>query len=260
MTREVVRQAAVALAFVTMVGVNWLANALPLNGVATGQISAQYPVLFTPAAYVFAIWGLIYLLLGAYTVYQALPAQRHDPRLARVAWPFVLASACNVAWVFAWHYGYIAATQVAMVGLLAGLMVIYLRLDIDLAPFPGAQRWVLALPFSVYLGWITVATVANGAVTLLDASWNGGAVGPVPWTLAMLVVAALIGLAVAFTRGDGVFPLVLAWAFSGIWFARRGDVALLALTALGLAAVLAVVAALTLWRRRAAGAAQPAQG
>ncbi len=255
MARDMVRQAAVVAAYVVTVGVNWLANALPLNGVTTGQVSAQYPVLFTPAPYVFVIWGLIYLLVGAFAVYQALPARRHDERLGRVAWPFVLAAVCNVAWVFAWHYGYIAVTQLAMVGLLACLMFIYLRLDIALAPFDGVERWVLHLPFSMYLGWITVATVANGAVTLLDAGWNGGPVGPVPWTLAMMVVAALIGLAVTFTRRDGVFPLVLTWAFVGIWVARRGDATLLAVTALGLAVVLAAVAVWALWRRRSAPAA-----
>jgi translocator protein len=252
MDRDVLRQVAVVVGFVVTVAVNYLAEALPLNGMTTGEISAQFPVLCTPAPYVFAIWGLIYVLLGAYTLYQALPARRGDARLRAVGWLFVAASLCNVAWVFAWHYGRIAVTQLAMVGLLACVMAIYSRLDIALAAVTRAERWAVQLPFSVYLGWITVATVANGAVTLVDAGWNGGTVGPVPWTLAILVVAALLALAVAFTRRDGVYPLVLVWAYVGIWVARRGDSSLLAMTALGLAAVLAVVAVWTLWRGRAA--------
>lgn len=250
MNRDLLRQGAVVVAFLATILVNTLANALPLNGITTGEISARFPVLFTPAAYAFSIWGFIYLLLAAFSVYQALPAQRENPRLRAVGWWFALSCVFNIAWVFLWHYGYFALNQVAMVGLLASLMLVYSRLDIALLATRGGERWWVEVPFSVYLGWISVATIANGAVVLRDAGWNGGSLGPIPWTLLMLAVGAGLGLGMAVARRDAAFPLVLVWAYGGIFMARREDVPPLAVAAAGLAVVLLAAAIWTAWQRR----------
>jgi hypothetical protein len=142
--------------------------------------------------------------------------------------------------------------MLVMVGLLATLITIYLRLDIGRAGGLGRERWLVDLPFSVYLGWITVATVANASVTLYGAGWNGGALGPVPWTLLMLAVAAALGLAMAWQRHDAAYVLVLVWAFVGIWV-KQAATPPVAQAALLLAILLAVVAAWALWRGRSAG-------
>ena len=125
-----------------------MANALPLNGQSTGEISDRFQVYFVPAGYVFSIWGLIYLGLGAFAVYQALPAQREDPRLRRIGYLFALSCLANVAWLFLWHYEQFALTVVAMLPLLLSLIAIYLRLEIGRVRVPAIEEWLVRVPFA----------------------------------------------------------------------------------------------------------------
>ena len=147
-----IRQVLNVITFLGVVIVTGLANALPLNGISTGEISDSFPVLFTPAGYVFSIWGLIYLLLLGFVIYQALPSQRDNPRLALVGYWFVLSNLLNAAWIFLWHYGYFQLTLFVMLGLLVSLIVIYHRLQIGLTKVRFPQNLFVNLPFSVYLG------------------------------------------------------------------------------------------------------------
>ena len=204
---------------ITLLGVviiNGLANALPFNGITTGEISDSFPVLFTPAGYVFSIWGLIYLLLLGFAIYQALPSQRNNPRLERIGYWFVISNLFNAAWIFLWHYGYFPLTLLAMLGLLGSLIVIYQRLQIGLTRVRFPQNLFENLPFSVYLGWISVATVANFSIALYDLGWNGFGIAPQVWTVIVLAVAAGIGAAMLLLRRDFAFAFVLIWAFAGI--------------------------------------------
>jgi len=161
------------LAVIVTIGVNGLANALPLNGQTTGEISDRFQVYFVPAGYVFSIWGLIYLGFTAFAVYQALPAQRDNPRLQRIGYLFALSCLANIAWLFLWHYEIFLLTLVAMVALLLLLVAIYLRLDINRVRVNRAERWLVHIPFSIYLGWITVATIANVTSVLDYLNWSG---------------------------------------------------------------------------------------
>ncbi|MCL4869592.1 MAG: tryptophan-rich sensory protein [Anaerolineae bacterium] len=204
------------IAFGMTVTVNALANILPINGQQTGEISNRFPVLFVPANYVFAIWGLIYLALAAFVVYQALPGQAANPRLARIGWLFALSNVANTAWIFLWHYELFALTVLVMVGLLISLIAIYLRLGIGRTQFIPTERWLLAAPFSLYLGWITVATIANVTTYLEFANWGGWGISPVAWTVMLLIVGVGIAAAISFRHRDVVYLGVLAWAFAGI--------------------------------------------
>ncbi len=170
MNKDLTRQILIVLAVVATIAVNGLANALPINGLQTGEISDSFPVYFTPAGYVFAIWGVIYLGLLAYAVYQALPAQRQSPRLRSIRTLFLVGSLANIAWIFLWHYQLFPLTLVAMLVLLGTLIGIYLRLRIGRTSPPLVERLAVDLPFSIYLGWITVATIANvtSAAELLE--------------------------------------------------------------------------------------------
>ena len=161
MNNDRIRQIAVVIAVIAMITVNILANALPINGQATGEISDRFDVYFVPAGYVFSIWGLIYLGLLGYAIYQALPAQAQNPDLQSIGYLFVLSSIANIAWIFFWHYNLFTLSVVAMLALLILLILIYLRLDIGRAQVAPAMKWLVHLPFSIYLGWITVATIAN---------------------------------------------------------------------------------------------------
>lgn len=214
--RDVIRQIVVLLSTLGVIVVNGLANALPLNGQGTGEISDGFDVYFVPAGYVFSIWGLIYLGLLAYSIYQVLPSQRENPRLRRTGWLYVLSCAANVAWLFLWHYEVFTFTVLAMGILLLSLIAIYLLLDTGRSQVSAAETWLVRVPFSIYLGWITVATIAN--VTALLAYWDWGAWGisPEAWTLIMLAIATVVGGVMSFTRGDIAYALVLIWAFSGI--------------------------------------------
>lgn len=257
MNKDLLRQIVTIVAFAGTVAVNGLANGLPLNGQTTGAISDRFPVYFVPAGYVFSIWGVIYLLLLGFTVFQALPSQRENPLLRRIGYWFAVGSVANSAWIFLWHYQQFGLTLLAMVGLLATLTVIYLRLNIGRAQVSAATRWLVHLPFSVYLGWITVATVANATTVLYIANWDGFGLSAETWALVMLVAGGLIASAMIATRRDVAYTLVILWAYVGIVVKQAGtpEVALGAGVIAGVVA-LALAAALVLARPRLR--AQPA--
>ena len=216
MKRDTLRQIITVIAVLATIVVNALANILPFNGQETGAISDRFAIYFVPAGYVFSIWGLIYLGLIAYAIFQALPAQRENPRLRSIGGLFALASVANIVWIFLWHYEVFPATLAVMLVLLGSLIAIYLRLGTGLTQVSRAETWMVRVPFSVYLGWITVATVANATQLLYFLGWNGGALGPEIWTVIMLAVAVVLAWLVALTRRDVAYLLVLVWAFIGI--------------------------------------------
>ena len=249
MKKGLVRQWVVVVAVIATIVVNGLANALPLNGQTTGEISDRFQVYFVPAGYVFSIWGLIYLGLAAYAIYQVLPAQRESPRLERIGYLFALSCLANIVWIFLWHYEVFVGTLVAMLALLGLLIAIYLRLGIGRAQVSRAERWLVHLPFSIYLGWITVATIAN-VTSLLDyLGWDGGGIAPAWWAVIMLVAATAITALVSLTRGDVAYVLVIIWAFMGIAI-KHAETALVSITAALLVLVLAVVMVVTAQRKR----------
>jgi hypothetical protein len=234
------------IALVTTLVVNAIAVLIPLNGKDTAQIAHQFPVYFLPADYVFSIWGLIYACLIAFVVYQALPSHRHDPRLRRVGYLFALSCAVNSAWIFLWHYELFVPTLVVMLALLALLIAIYLRLDINYSDrrMPAAQRLMVDLPFSLYLGWISVATIANATDVLYYLRWDGWGLSAQAWTVVMLAAGALLAVALGVTRADVVYMLVVVWAFVGI-LVNQKDVWIVAVAA-GVMAGLVVLVALVI--------------
>lgn len=239
MNKHIIRQIAVLVSLIITVVINGLANALPLNGITTGEISDSFKVFFVPAGYVFSIWGLIYLALFAYAIFQALPAQRENPGLQATGWLFVLSSLANSVWIFFWHYGYYALSVLAMLTVLGSLVGIYLRLGIGKTAVSSSERWLVHVPFSIYLGWITVATVANITVLLDYINWSGWGISPEVWTIIMLAVATVVGLLMAVTRRDLAYLLVLVWAFAGIGV-KQADTAVVANAAWLATAVIAI--------------------
>lgn len=214
--KDQLRQMAVIATIIITLVVNVLANALPLNGLNTGQISDRFNVYFVPAGYVFSIWGLIYLGLIAFAIFQALPSQRENPRLRATGWWISLGGLANSVWIFFWHYEQFPLTLIAMLVLLGTLIVTYLRLDIGRTTVPAAETWFARLPFSIYLGWITVATVAN-VTSLLDyLNWNGFGIAPEIWMGIVLAAVLVIAALMNFTRRDIAYTAVILWALTGI--------------------------------------------
>jgi hypothetical protein len=214
--KDILRQIAVVVTVIATLVVNGLANALPLNGLNTGQISDRFKVYFVPAGYVFAIWGVIYLGLIAFAIFQALPSQRQNPRLRATGWWIALGGLANSLWIFMWHYEQFPLTLVVMLVLLATLLVTYLRLGIGRGAVSTAETWAVRIPFSIYLGWITVATVAN-VTSLLDyLKWDGFGIAPDIWMGIVLVAVLVIAALMNFTRRDVAYALVILWALAGI--------------------------------------------
>jgi hypothetical protein len=151
-----------------------------------------------------------------YAIYQLLPAQRENPRLRQTGWWFVLSCAANSVWLYLWHYGYFALSVVAMLTLLISLIVIYQRLGVGRQPVSAGERWLVHMPFRVYLGWISVATIANITAYLDFIAWNGFGIAPEIWMLIMLVVTMAVAGLMAYSRQDIAYLLVLIWAFIGI--------------------------------------------
>lgn len=231
--------------YLIMVGVNTLANTLPLFGRMTGEISDSLPNLFVPAGYVFAIWGLIYLLLGIFVIWQALPNQKENGLIDKISPFFIAGNLFNTAWVFAWHSLMFPLTEVFMLGLLVCLAFIYAKLDLRGGRFSGIERLTLWAPFSVYLGWISVATIANTAITLLDVGWGAFGITPETWTLIMLAVATLLASFITITRRELPYTLVILWALVGIAL-RQAEMPQIATTAWIATGVVAVVLAFSL--------------
>ncbi len=214
--KDKLRQIAVILSIVLTIVVNTLANALPLNGLNTGQISDRFEVYFTPAGYVFSIWGIIYLGLIVFAIFQALPSQRKNPRLRSTGWWIVLGGLANSVWIFLWHYEQFPLTIIAMLLLLVTFIITYLRLGVNRVKVSRAEKLAVHLPFSIYLGWITVATVAN-LTSLLDyLNWDGFGISPVTWMWIILAAVLVIAVIMNFTRRDVGYALVILWAVAGI--------------------------------------------
>lgn len=256
MSKDTIRQIANILSVVLALTVNVLASVLPLNGQNTGEISDRFQVYFVPAGYVFAIWGIIYIGWIAFAVYQALPAQKESPRLRRLGYLFALSGIFNAAWLFTWHYNIFGLGVLVMLSLLGLLIASYLRLDVGRAPVSNTEKWCVDIPFSIYLGWISVATIANITDWLYFVGWDGLGLAPQAWAVIMLVIASLLGLVMALARRDVAFLLVFVWSFAGIAVKQAAQplVAYSAWTAALLALALAVFAFL----RRRGESARPA--
>lgn len=210
----------VVVTFLAMVTVNALANILPINGVTTGQVSDSYPNLFAPAGLTFAIWGLIYLLLGGYTLYQAgiFLDSTHIPEtglLNRIGILFSISSIANTAWVFAWHYQLIPLSLLLIVVILVCL--IQINLITKSAELSGRDYFFIRLPFSVYFGWITVATIANVTIFLVSIGWNGSGLAEATWAVIIIFVGFIIGVATTLRNRDIAYGLVIVWAYAGIF-------------------------------------------
>lgn len=242
------RQIVVASSILMTLVVNALANALPFNGLTTGEISDRFQVYFVPAGYVFSIWGLIYLGLIAFAIFQALPSQNENPRLRLIGVWVVLGSIANCAWIFLWHNEQFPLTLVAMSALLFSLIQIYLRLDIGRRDVSITERVFVQLPFRIYPGWITVATVANVTVLLEFLGWDGFGIAPEIWMIVVLAAVCVIVGAVNLTWPDLAYTLVILWALAGIAVKHASINAVMIPTWLSFGLVLASLLAAYLWK------------
>jgi benzodiazapine receptor len=248
MNRTTLRQIVTIFAYFTTLAFNTLTQ-LPTSNFGVGnnaEIANRYPDLYYfPANRAFSIWGLIYIALFAFVVYQALPSQKNNPHIERVGWLFIVTCFFNCAWITCFQYEQFALSMVMMLGLLATLITIYLRLGIGKTAVELRDKLLVHVPFSIYLGWITAATVTNAAYLLRDAGWDGFGIAPEVWAVIMLVITGVLGLAMIVRNRDIAYALVIAWATFWI-YSRHSDVQLVAISALGVAVVMIIALVLRL--------------
>jgi hypothetical protein len=215
------------IGFLSVIIMNSLAVILPLNNRTTQELSDKYPNLFVPAGITFSVWGIIYILLAVFIIYQFISAFRKSNGkrglFEKMGILFFLSCIFNVAWIFAWHYEIVWLSLIFMFCLLVSLIIIYIRIDTDRFSSGITEKIMLRIPFSVYLGWISIATIANITAFLVKINWNGFGIDDQVWAVIVISAGILITLAVLFSRNDIFYCLVVIWAFTGILLKRLAD-------------------------------------
>ena len=238
------------IAFISTVIVNSLAGSTTLlGGKNTAEISNTNFTLITPAGYVFSIWGIIYVLLGIYVIFQALPSEKDKGYHKNIGWLFVLSSICNIVWLFLWQFEYLVFSLPLMFLLLASLIKIYLGLNIGKSKVGLREKLTIHLPFSTYLGWITIASIANVSVTLVSLNWDGFGINPATWATLIVITALAIAILVLVTRKDIAYGLVIIWAFVGISANQSGNQSIVTLAQVSAVIVLLTLAASVLFAK-----------
>lgn len=217
-------QAGNVLAVIVTILINALAVILPLNGKTTQELSDNLPNLFVPAGITFSIWSIIYILWIVFAFYQARDFFKKEdiemPFLERITFLFILSSVANSAWIFLWHYENVGLSLLMMLLLLVSLLLIHQRLKIGRSSVPLKEKICVHVPMSVYLGWITVATIANITAFLVSVNWDGFGIEPLTWTIIIIAVGTVLTFLMLVLRKDIAFSLVVLWAFFGIWLKR----------------------------------------
>ena len=232
------------LALILMLTVNTLANTLPINGYNTGQVSAFYPNLFVPDGFTFSIWSVIYLLLIGFVVISTkwlwyrtdlVPGQL----TSKISPLFIITCLLNAGWILAWHFLQVFASVIIMLFFLGMLIYIYLQLQSYRKTFSRVQKLFMYTPFVVYLGWISVATIANFTAFLVQLKWAGTPFTEAIWSIIMIVIASILGMIFIWKRSDRAYALVIAWALLGIYRGQSTQT-----PAIGYAALAGIVALL----------------
>jgi hypothetical protein len=234
--KKLILQVLNLVTFVLTIVINYAATLIPLGLGNTGYISSLYPNLFVPAGITFSIWGVIYVFLGLFVIYQIRDAFKQEKTemlyLEKISYLFILSNIANSAWILFWHYGLIYLSIFAMLGIFLSLIGIYLKLEIGKTKVEAREKWLVHVPFSIYIGWITVATIANVTAVLVSAGVPYIGLLAEILTITVISVAVLITIAILYTRKDYAYSLVVLWAVLGIFLQQSGSNFTIATTAI----------------------------
>ena len=246
-------QVANIIALIVTVVINYLSNTGVFNNNTMASVSARYQNYFTPSGYAFSIWGLIYLLLAAFAIYQAqgISGKREVPAVVeKIGWLFVLSCAANSAWVLAWLYDFTGLSVLIMIILLCSLWMIIVRtrMEMDLIPIKKiALTW---WPFAIYLGWISVALIANVAAYFTKIGWDGFGLSPVAWTVIMICVAGMVYIGLTWKRNLRESSMVGVWALVAVAVANWGTAPAVVNAALIVSAIIFISSGIHAYRNR----------
>ncbi len=225
MNRKKVKNLAIlnALAFIAVITINALANILPINGINTGELSDAIPNLFVPSGLTFSIWALIYILLAIYIIYNfvVIKGRKSSQFIEDISYLFIINSAANFGWILAWHYQKLLISLLLMIVILGTLILINRRIS-NKRRKDSVEKFAVNLPFSIYLGWISVATIANVTAVLVTYKWNGFGISEQIWTVVVIAVAIALALVSILKENDIAYALVVDWALLGIFIKRYG--------------------------------------
>lgn len=246
-------QVANIIALIATVVVNYLSNTGIFNNSTMASVSARYQNFFTPSGYAFSIWGVIYLLLAAFVVYQArgISGRRETPAVVeKVGWLFVISCVANSAWVMAWLYDFTGLSVLIMIVLLASLWLIIVRTRMEMDVIPIKKIALTWWPFAIYLGWISVALIANIAAWFTKIGWNGFGLSPVAWTVIMICVAGIVYLGLTWARNLRESAMVGVWALIAVAVANWGTTPAVVNAALIVSAIILVSNGIHAYRNR----------
>lgn len=208
------------LFFIAVVAVNAMANLLPINGYSTGELSDMYPNLFVPAGFTFSIWGLIYILLLIFCIYQLKGIingnKVRKEVLDKIGILFIVTCIFNISWIFAWHYLQVGLSIIVMLAFLVTLIILHRSLKIGTEATSKGEKYAVHIVFSIYLGWISIATIANITAGLVNANWDRFGLSEVFWTVTVIIIGTIITLLMLYKYNDIFYSLVPIWAFIGI--------------------------------------------
>ena len=244
------------ICFVAVVIINGLADFLPINGQTTGAISDRYPNLFTPAAITFSIWVVIYSLLVLFCIYQGSTLFETEKRkldkkervVSRIGTLFILSCALNIAWIFAWHFNVLWLSVLIMLGLLITLVRIFLRIH-SAALYNGKAKWFVYAPFSIYLGWISIATIANITTWLVSMRWAAFGIDPSIWASVMIAVGTALGVIMLLRKNNIYFAGVIIWALIGILLKQHNLFSNINIISIAAISGIALLLVLIIWNK-----------
>ncbi len=256
----VVRQIIVVVTYIVTLVINGMASSGALGGTPTGEVSNAYPIYFVPANLTFSIWGVIYFGLTAFVIYQALPAQRDNALIKRITWPFVISNFANTLWLVLFQSFQFVLSVPVMLLILGMLIYIYRQMGMGQA-VSRATYWLIQVPFSIYLGWITIATIANISQTLYAAGYTELGLGGPAWAAIMIGIGTVIISAVIIDgRGNIPYALTTVWAIAGLVIAQLERSTLVGGAAIAAIVVILAVLGYSLWQNRKPEAASPRLG
>lgn len=245
------------IAFVSVVFINYLSNTGLMNNTTIGEVSDSYRSLFTPAGYTFAIWGLIYLLLFGFIIYQGRSlwskSVKNEDFILNTGWWFILSCVFNSAWVFAWIYEYTGISCILIFLLLFSLLKIIITNHMQLEDKPWSKVVLFYWPFVIYSGWVTVASIANVSTYLIKIGWDSFGFSDVTWAILLISIATLINIYMVFKRNMRAFAFVGAWALIGIGNANKGNYEVITYTAFISAILLILITCIHVFKNRNTG-------
>ena len=241
------------LSVIFVIAVNYVSQALRLNDTTIGEISKKYDNLFTPADYAFAIWGIIFLGLFAYAIFQirrAFFSKKESPFIEQTGYWFVLTNLLNAAWVLAFVYNYTGLSVLIMLGILFSLIKIILNTNMERWDAPIEVIAFVWWPICLYSGWIAVATIANVSAYLTKIGWDGFGLGDQEWTIIMITIATLLNIIMIWKRNMREFAIVGVWSLTAIFVRHHNSIDSLANMALTGSIVLFIIIAIHSYRNR----------